>query len=116
MHARHRSRVPEGERLLVRRSLEAHATKAHEAFVHLDSALMILRTLDDSVYWDMAAGACDAADNLRAGLERQADDHDLGTEILFDDACLEPHRRAVRPGPPGIRLPVASATASAFGN
>ena len=45
MYARHRSRLSEGERLLVRRSLEGHATKARQAFAHLDSALVILRTL-----------------------------------------------------------------------
>jgi hypothetical protein len=114
MLARHRSRLPEQERLLVRSSLEGSATKAREAFAHLDSALVILRSLDDSVYWDMAAGACDAADNLRAGIEQQADDHDLGGEIAFDDACLEIHRRAVGRGPPGRRVPAASATASTF--
>jgi hypothetical protein len=114
MYSRHRSRVPEGQRLLVRRSLEGHAAKARQAFAHLDSALVILRTLDANVYWDMAAGACDAADNLRAGLERQADDHDLSGEIPFDETCLEPHRRAVGLGPPNARIRAASATASAF--
>ena len=114
MPARQQSRLPEGERLLVRKSLEGHATKAREAFTHLDAALVILRTLDGGVYWDMAASACDAADNLRAGLEGQADEHDIGGEIQLDDTCLESHRRAVRLGPPSIRLAVASATASAF--
>jgi hypothetical protein len=114
MYARDRSRLPEGERLLVRRSLELHAMKARQAFAHLDSALVILRTLDDSVYWDMAAGACDAADNLRAGFERQADDHDLGGEIPFDDTCLALHRRTVGLGPPNARIRASSATASAF--
>ncbi len=97
-------------RLAARRSLQARASRAGRAIGYLDDALVILRGLDDDIYWNVAATACDAADDLRGWLDRDADEDGLLGDVTIDDARLAPHRAAVTAGQ--RRRPVPSETAS----
>ena len=113
MHGREFGRrTSETDRSQTRRSLRARTSCAGRAIGHLDDALTILRTLDDDIYWNLAAAACDAADDLRGGLDRDADEDGLLGEVTLDDTRLAPHRTAVAEGL--HRLRVTSATASAL--
>lgn len=79
----------------LRRSLDRRASRAGRAIGHLDDALTILRTLDDDIYWNVAAAACDAADDLQGWLDRLADEGDIGRGVNIGQARLTVHRTAV---------------------
>ena len=92
-------------------SAETYSAAAKEALQQIERGLRLLRSLDENIYWDLAAASCDAADNLRSGLMDLLPDQDTAN-IWFDDHVLDPHRAGVsrrRPHALGV-----SGTASAL--
>src|SRR6185295_15247093 len=94
-------------------SAETYAATATDALRLIEHGLRLLRSLDEDVYWDLAAASCDCADDLRAGLKTLLS-HQGAAAPLFDDAVLDAHRIAVSTLRPRSRGLGASATASAL--